>query len=102
VGSHGFGGKKPVYPDLRVAPRTLATAIELMVSILIACGKKLLILMDDHLPYPSAILKVFGQLRHHRRKHGHGRKCRPTLKPPPGLLVGVVKSYATPRGTCSR
>lgn len=69
-----------------------------MVSILIACGKNLLILMDDHLPYPSAILQVFGQLRHHRRKYGHGRRCHPTLKPPPGLLVGVVKKLRDARG----
>jgi hypothetical protein len=48
--------------------------------------------IDDHLPYPAAILQVFGQIKHRRRrKKGRGRKRKPTLKPPPNLLVGVVK-----------
>jgi len=50
-----------------------------------------LLLIDDHLPYPSAILQVFGVLKHGRRRRRRGRKKHPRLKPPPGLLVGVVQ-----------
>lgn len=53
--------------------------------------RPLLLLIDDHLPYPNAILQVLGLVRHRRRKRGHGRIKHPDLKPPPGLWVGVVE-----------
>jgi len=57
-----------------------------------------LILIDDHLPYPQAILQVFGQIKHRRRKHGRGRLKYPRLKPPSDLQVGVVKKNRDSRG----
>lgn len=57
-----------------------------------------LILIDDHLPYPQAILQVFGEIKHGRRKHGRGRFKHPRLKPPPALQVGVVKKLRDERG----
>jgi hypothetical protein len=86
--------------DLRVGPRTLELARELVASVAV-CGDPAcppLLLIDDHLPYPSAILQVYGEVQHHRRKNGRGRKCRPTLKPPPGLWVGVVKKLRDAKG----
>jgi hypothetical protein len=78
--------------DLRLGPRTLETAAQLVVSVAACCeGQTLpLLLMDNHLPYPAAILQVFGEVLHRRRRHGHGRFKHPRLKPPAGLLVGVV------------
>jgi len=86
--------------DLRVGPRTLETACQLVASVAVCCGTELpLLLIDDHLPYPAAILQVFGQMKHRRRrKKGRGRKRKPALKPPPGLLVGVVKKLRDARG----
>jgi hypothetical protein len=55
-------------------------------------------LIDEHRPYPAAILQVFGQVLHRRRRHGHGRREYPALKPPPGLLVGVVHKVRDTRG----
>ena len=49
-----------------------------------------LLLVDNHLPYPTAILQVFGEVLHRRRKRRRGRKKGRGLKPPPGLLAGVV------------
>jgi len=76
-------------------------AAELAASVAMACGQgpAPLLLIDDHLPYPSAILQVFGVIRH-RRRHaaGHGRRKHPDLKPPPGLLAGVVKKVRDARG----
>jgi len=57
-----------------------------------------LILIDDHLPYPQAILRVFGQIKHRRRRHGRGRLKYPRLKPPADLQVGVVKKIRDSRG----
>jgi hypothetical protein len=57
-----------------------------------------LLLIDDHLPYPTAILEVFGVLQHRRRCRPRGRKCQPGLKPPPGLLVGVVQKVRAATG----
>jgi hypothetical protein len=86
--------------DLRVGPRTLELAKELVASVAVYCGKTYppLILIDEHLPYPAAILHVFGQIKHRRRRKGRGRRCKPTLRPPPGLLVGVVKKLRDARG----
>jgi hypothetical protein len=57
-----------------------------------------LFLIDDHLPYPSAILQVFGRVVHRRRRHGRGRREHPGLKPPPRLLVGVVHKLRDAHG----
>ena len=57
-----------------------------------------LILIDDHLPYPQAILRVFGQMKHRRRRRGRGRLKHPRLKPPAELQVGVVKKIRDSRG----
>lgn len=86
--------------DLRVGPRTLATAIALVTSVAVCCvGRSIpLLLVDDHLPYPRAILQVFGQVKHRRRRRGRGRKRHPRLKPPPGLWVGVVKKIRDANG----
>ena len=86
--------------DLRLGPRTLDTACQLIASVAVYCAKTLpVLLIDDHLPYPAAILQVFGRIKHRRRrKKGRGRKRKPTLKPPPNLLVGVVKKIRNSRG----
>lgn len=86
--------------DLRLEPRTLALAAELVASVAMACGPGPfpLLLIDNHLPYPAAILQVFGVIWHRRRKHGHGRLKHPDLKPPPGLLAGVVEKVRDPWG----
>jgi len=85
--------------DLRLGPRTLETASQLIASVAVCCTKRLpLLLIDDHLPYPAAILRVFGKIKHRRRRKGRGRKRKPTLKPPPNLLVGVVKKIRNSRG----
>jgi hypothetical protein len=57
-----------------------------------------LILIDDHLPYPQAILHIFGDIKHCRRKNGRGRFKYPRLKPPADLQVGVVKKLRDERG----
>jgi len=85
--------------DLRLGPRTMATAVA-MVAVVAACclGTLPLLLVDGHLPYPGAIEQVFGVVRHGRRKRGRGRPKLPRLKPPPGLLVGVVNKIADATG----
>lgn len=86
--------------DLRVGPRTLALAVALVTSVAVCClGPTLpLLLIDDHLPYPAALLQVFGVIQHRRRPRGRGRKRHPRLKPPPGLWVGVVKKVRDTHG----
>jgi hypothetical protein len=79
--------------DLRVGPRDLTTAAELVASVALCVppgAAPPLMLVDNHLPYPAALLQVFGAVLHRRRKRRHGRKRNPGLKPPPGLLAGVV------------
>jgi hypothetical protein len=78
--------------ELCVGPRTLESAKYLVGSVAMCCtGAPLpLLLIDDHRPYPAAILDVFGVVGHRRRRHRRGRKKHPTLKAPPGLLVGIV------------
>jgi len=94
--------------DLRVGPRTLETAAELAASVAMLCClagvllRPLLLLIDNHLPYPNAILQVFGLIRHRRRKRGRGRLKYPDLKPPPGLLVGVVEKVRNATGQLLR
>ena len=78
--------------DLRVGPRTLELASELMASVAWACGDHLpLLLIDNHLPYPAAILQVWGELLHGRRRRGRGRRKHPRLKPSAGLLAAVLE-----------
>jgi hypothetical protein len=83
-----------------IGPRTLDTAIQLTASVAIYSNGKTppLILIDDHLPYPKAILQVFGDIKHRRRKNGRGRFKHPRLKPPADLQVGVVKKLRDSRG----
>jgi hypothetical protein len=78
----------------------LETACQLLASVAICCKDRLpLLLMDEHLPYPAAILQVFGHIKYRRRRRkGRGAKRKPTLKPPPGLLVGIVKKLRDARG----
>ena len=59
--------------EMRVAPRSLEAAIALVVSVAVAgAGRLPLFLIDDHRPYPSALLQVFGRLKHRRRRHRRG------------------------------
>lgn len=78
--------------DLRLGPRTLATAREMLAAVAACCRPRqhLLIESDEHRPYPQAILSIFGVTRFRRRRHGRGRRKHSDLKPPPALLVGVV------------
>jgi hypothetical protein len=86
--------------DLRLGPRTLQTAADLVASVALACvgGHLPLFLIDNHLPYPAAILQVFGLVKHGRRRRRRGRKKKRRLKPPPGLLVGVVEKVRDAAG----
>ena len=81
-----------------IGPRTLDTAKQLTASAAIYSKGIPLILIDDHLPYPQAILTVFGKIKHRRRKNGRGRFKHPSLKPPADLQVGVVKKLRDSRG----
>ena len=79
--------------DLRVGPRDLATAAELVASVVVCIPAGVappLMLVDNHLPYPPTILQVFGEVLHRRPKRRHGRRKFRGLKPPPGLLAGGV------------
>jgi hypothetical protein len=79
-------------------------AIALVASVGACCAPfaPLTILTDDHRPYPQAILSIFGVTRHRRRRHGHGRWKHPDLKPPPGLLVGIVSKLRDATGNLVR
>jgi hypothetical protein len=83
-----------------IGPRTLETALQLTASVAVYSKDKdpPLILVDDHLPYPQAILQVFGAVKHGRRKNARGRFKNPRLKPPADLQVGVVKKLRDHRG----
>ncbi|MBV8916919.1 MAG: hypothetical protein JOZ76_02315 [Bradyrhizobium sp.] len=79
--------------DLRVGPRDLATAAALVASVAVclpAGAAPPLMRIDNHRPYPAALLPVVGAVRHRRRLRRRGRTKAPGLKPPPGLLAGVV------------
>jgi hypothetical protein len=86
--------------ELRIGPRTLemATALVLSVGACCAPGVPLTILADDHRPYPQAILSIFGVTRHRRRRRPFRRRKHPDLKPPPGLLVGIVSKLRDATG----
>jgi hypothetical protein len=84
-----------------IGPRTLESALQLTASVSLYAQDQEdlpLILIDDHLPYPKAILQVFGDIKHGRRKNGRGRYKHPQLKPPPDLQVGVVKKLRDQNG----
>ena len=83
-----------------VGARTLQNAMQLTASVAVYSKDKdpPLILIDDHLPYPQAILQVFGDIKHRRRRNGRGRLKYPRLKPPSDLQVGVVKKLRDNRG----
>jgi hypothetical protein len=91
--------------DLLVGPRTLEVAANLVATVAMVCcvsrklSQPLLLLIDNHLPYPSAIMQVMGRVRHRRRRHQRrGRRKYPDLAPIPGLLVGVVEKVRTSSG----
>ncbi len=87
--------------DLRVGPRTLDMTVALVTSVAVCCLGVLkypLLLVDDYAPYRTAILQVFGQIKYRRRRRRRGRKCHPGLKPPPGLLVGIVQKVRDDSG----
>lgn len=86
--------------DVRVGPRTLELAKELVASVAWSGveEKVLLFLVDDHLPYPRALLEVLGAICHRRRRTGRGRRKHPDLKAPRAVLAGVVKKIRTDSG----
>lgn len=87
--------------DLRVGPRTLDMTVALVTSVAVCCLRFLkypLLLVDDYTPYRTAILQVFGQIKYRRRRRRHGRKRQPSLKLPPGLLVGIVQKVRDDSG----
>ena len=90
--------------DLRIGPRTLEMATALVATVGTYCMPHLplTILADDHRPYPQAILSIFGLTRHRRRRHHRGRRKHSDLKPPPGLLVGIVSKLRDATGNLVR
>jgi hypothetical protein len=82
----------------------LALATQLVASVALCCagGPPPLLLVDDHLPYPSALLQVFGVVQHRRRPSRRGRRRQPRLKPPPGLLAGVLQKVRDAAGRLRR
>ena len=88
--------------DMRVGPRTKETAVDLVVPVgLCVRGSPApppLFLVDDHLPYPSALLEVYGRVKFGRRRRGRGRLKHPRLAPPTGLLAGVVRKVRDSKG----
>jgi hypothetical protein len=90
--------------DVCLGPRTLESARGMLASVATCCrpGQPLLIESDEHRPYPQAILDLFGVTRFRRRRHGRGRRKHPDLKPPPGLLAGVVHKVRDAGGNLLR
>jgi hypothetical protein len=90
--------------DVRLGPRTLESARELLASVAGCCrpGQPLLLEADAHRPYPQAILDLFGVTRFRRRRRGRGRRKHSDLKPPPGLLVGIVHKVTDASGKLLR
>ena len=88
---------------MALGPRNMESAVAMLGQVAGCCrGKMPLLLMDGHRPYPAAILQVFGQVLHGRRRNGRGRlKCK-RLKPPPGLLVGIVEKVRDAAGNLLR
>jgi hypothetical protein len=71
-----------------------------MVAVVAACclSAMPLLLVDGHLPYPAAILQVFGVVRHGRRRGGRGRRKLDRLVPPKGLMLGIVEKVRDAAG----
>jgi hypothetical protein len=90
--------------DLRIGPRTLEMATALLATVGTYCipGAPLTILADDHRPYPQAILSIFGMTRYRRRRRPFKRRRQPDLKPPPGLLAGIVSKLRDAAGNLVR
>lgn len=86
--------------EVRVGPRTLELAKELVASVAWSgvAEEVLLFLVDDHLPYPRAILEVLGEICHRRRRTGRGRRKHPDLKAPAAVWAGVVKKIRNDSG----
>ena len=85
--------------DVRVGPRTLEMAKELVATVAWSgIEEEVLLLVDDHLPYPRAILEVLGQICHRRRRTGRGRRKHPDLKAPTAVWAGVVKKIRNASG----
>jgi hypothetical protein len=78
--------------ELRIGPRTLEMARELLAGVASCCrpGEPLLLESDEHRPYRQAMLDIFGMTCHRRRKRGRGRRKYPDSKPAPGLMIGFV------------
>jgi hypothetical protein len=95
---------------MALGPRTLESAVSMLGVVAgCCCPEKLpLLLMDAHRPYPSAILQVFGEVQHRRRRRrrggqgGRGRFKHKRLKPPRGLLAGVVDKVHDAAGNLLR
>jgi hypothetical protein len=90
---------------MSLGPRTIEAAAAMLGQVAGVCREKMpLLLIDSHRPYPSAILQVFGVVLHRRRRKGRGRgKHRlKRLKPPPGLLAGVVVKVRDASGNVLR
>jgi hypothetical protein len=87
--------------DLRLGPRTMEMASQMLAVVAGCCKAAMpLLLIDNHRPYPAAILQVFGVVHHRRRRRGYGRGRfkHKRLKPPPGLRVGVVEKVRDASG----
>lgn len=80
----------------------MATALVASVAVCCVPHAPLTILADDHRPYPQAILTIFGITRHRRRRRPFRRRKQPDLKPPPGLLVGIVSKLRDASGNLVR
>ena len=90
---------------MALGPRTLESAVSMLGVVAGCCrGTLPLLLMDAHRPYPSAILQVFGEVQHRRRRRrgGRGRFKHKRLKPPRGLLAGVVDKVHDAAGNLLR
>jgi hypothetical protein len=90
---------------MALGPRTLESAVSMLGVVAGCCGEQLpLLLMDAHRPYPSAILQVFGEVQHRRRRRrrGQGKFKHKRLKPPRGLLAGVVDKVHDAAGNLLR
>jgi hypothetical protein len=94
---------------MTLGPRTMESAVAMLGVVAGCCGQSPpLLLMDGHRPYPAAILQVFGEVRHRRRqgkprpRFGRGKFRHRRLKPPRGLLAGVVEKVRDKAGNLLR
>jgi len=93
---------------MMLGPRTIESAAAMLGVVAGCCGQAPLLLMDAHRAYPAAILQVFGEVQHRRRRRkcvgrgGRGRLKHKRLKPPRGLLAGVVDKVRDKAGNLLR